>query len=152
MRSIWTSELAQRAKNLPANARDASSIPGLVRSPGGGHGNPLHYSCLENPMAGRHWGRRRETIRQKWTQRWTRCFSKPRNTKEGPGNTRGSDQVTSESVGRFTRVRPFATPRIIVPPGSSGSGILQARTLEWAALPFSRGIFLTRGSNVCLLR
>ena len=147
--------MALLVKNPPANARDArvtGLILRLVRSPGGGHGNPLHYSCLENPMAGRHWGRRRETTRQKWTQRWTRCFSKPRNTKEGPGNTRGSDQVTSESVGRFTRVRPFATPRIIVPPGSSGSGILQARTLEWAALPFSRGIFLTRGSNVCLLR
>ena len=39
-------------KNLPANAgdiRDAGSIPGLGRFPGGGHGNPLQYSCLENP-------------------------------------------------------------------------------------------------------
>ena len=39
--------------NLPANAgdvRDASSIPGLGRSPGGGHGNLLQYSPLENPM------------------------------------------------------------------------------------------------------
>ena len=37
-------------KNLPANAGDASSIPGLGRSPGGENGNPLQYSCLENPM------------------------------------------------------------------------------------------------------
>ena len=40
-------------KNPPANAgviRDAGSISGLRRSPGGGHGNPLQYSCLENPM------------------------------------------------------------------------------------------------------
>ena len=40
-------------KNLPANAGDAKdmdSIPGLERSPGGGHGNPLQYSCQENPM------------------------------------------------------------------------------------------------------
>ena len=40
-------------KNLPANAgdiRDMGSIPGSGRSPGGGHGNPLQYSCLENPM------------------------------------------------------------------------------------------------------
>ena len=39
--------------NRPANAgdaRDASSIPGLGRSPGGGHGNPLQRSCPENPM------------------------------------------------------------------------------------------------------
>ena len=40
-------------KNPPANAgdkRDTGSISGLVRSPGEGHGNPLQYSCLENPM------------------------------------------------------------------------------------------------------
>ena len=40
-------------KNLPANAgdvRDVGSIPGLGRSPAGGHGNPLQYSCLKNPM------------------------------------------------------------------------------------------------------
>ena len=30
--------------------RDPGSIPGLGRSPGGGHGTPLQYSCLENPM------------------------------------------------------------------------------------------------------
>ena len=38
--------------NLDANVgdiRDAGSIPGLGRSPRGGHGNPLQYSCLENP-------------------------------------------------------------------------------------------------------
>ena len=40
-------------KNPPANAgdvRDTGSIPGLGRSLGGGHSNPLQYSCLENPM------------------------------------------------------------------------------------------------------
>ena len=40
-------------KNAPANAgkvRDSGSIPESGRSPGGGHGNPLQYSCLENPM------------------------------------------------------------------------------------------------------
>ena len=39
--------------NLPAEAGaagDEGSVPGLGRSPGGGHGNPLQYSCLENPM------------------------------------------------------------------------------------------------------
>ena len=45
--------MAQVVKNLPANAgdiRDLGSIPGSGRSPGGGHGNPLQYSCLENSM------------------------------------------------------------------------------------------------------
>ena len=37
-------------KNLPANAGDAGSIPGSVRSPREGNGNPLQYSCLENAM------------------------------------------------------------------------------------------------------
>ena len=40
-------------KNPPANAgdvRDMGSVSGLRRPPGGGHGNPLQYSCLENPM------------------------------------------------------------------------------------------------------
>ena len=37
-------------KNLPANAGDLGSIPGLGGSPGAGNGNPLQYSCLENPM------------------------------------------------------------------------------------------------------
>ena len=36
-------------KNPAANAGDAGWIPGLGRSSGGGHGNPLQYSCLENP-------------------------------------------------------------------------------------------------------
>ena len=40
-------------KNLCANAGDkgdSGSIPGLGRSPGGGHGNPLQHSCLKNPL------------------------------------------------------------------------------------------------------
>ena len=45
-------------KNPPANTEatgDAGSLPGLERSPGGGHGNPLQYSCLENPMVRGAW-------------------------------------------------------------------------------------------------
>ena len=48
----WT-PVALVVKNPPANARDirdAGSVPGSGRSPGGGHDNPLQYSCLENPM------------------------------------------------------------------------------------------------------
>ena len=46
------SQVVLVVKNLPANAGDVrhtGSIPGLGRSPGRGHGNPLQYSCLENP-------------------------------------------------------------------------------------------------------
>ena len=37
-------------KNLPANTGNVGLIPGSVRSPGEGNGNPLQYSCLGNPM------------------------------------------------------------------------------------------------------
>ena len=49
---LGASQVALVVKNPPANAgdlRDVGSVPGLGRSPGGGHGNPLQYSCLENP-------------------------------------------------------------------------------------------------------
>ena len=51
----WASHVAQMVKNPPANAEDPSSIPGSGRSPGRGHGNPLQYSCLENPMDRAAW-------------------------------------------------------------------------------------------------
>ena len=46
------SQMVLVVKNLPANAgqRDAGLIPGWGRRPGGGNGNPLQYSCLENPV------------------------------------------------------------------------------------------------------
>ena len=59
--------MALVVKNLPANAgdiRDLDLIPGSGRSPGGGHGNPSQYSCLENPYGQRSlagyspWGHR----------------------------------------------------------------------------------------------
>ena len=45
-------------KELACNAedtRDMGSVPGLGRSPGGGHSNPVQYSCLENPMDREAW-------------------------------------------------------------------------------------------------
>ena len=42
-------------KNLPANAGDAGSIPGMGKSPGEGNGNPLQYSCLGNPIDREAW-------------------------------------------------------------------------------------------------
>ena len=52
---VWTFQVALVEKNLPANAdggdvRVVRSVPGLGRYPGGRNGNPLKYSCLENPM------------------------------------------------------------------------------------------------------
>ena len=49
---LWASQVALVVKNLPASAdvRDMGLIPGLGKSPGIGNGNPLQYSCLEDPM------------------------------------------------------------------------------------------------------
>ena len=52
------SQVALEVKNPPVNARDIKDyglIPGLGRSSGEGHGNPLQYSCLENPMGRGVW-------------------------------------------------------------------------------------------------
>ena len=49
---FWASQVALVLKNMPANAGDISdlgSTAGSVKSPGGGHGYSLQYSCLENP-------------------------------------------------------------------------------------------------------
>ena len=49
---LGASQVVLVVKNPPANAgdiRDGGSVPGWERSPGGGHGNPFQYSCLENP-------------------------------------------------------------------------------------------------------
>ena len=57
-------------KNLPANAgdvRDTGSIPGSGRSPGGGHGNPLQYSCLEKAMDRGAWWPMVHTVAKSWT-------------------------------------------------------------------------------------
>ena len=53
VKNLGASHVVLVVKNPPASAgdiRDMNSIPGLGRPPGGGHGNPLQYSCLEKPM------------------------------------------------------------------------------------------------------
>ena len=58
-------------KNLPDNTgdiRDTGLIPRLGRSPGGGHGNSLQYSCLENPMDRGAWRATVHGVAQSWTQ------------------------------------------------------------------------------------
>ena len=84
------SQMALMVKNPPANAgdvRDTESIPGSGRSPGGGYGNPLQYSCLENPMdRGACWATVHEVVKSqtwlKWLGKqaypWQRCWVAPK--------------------------------------------------------------------------
>ena len=55
-------------KNPPANAGDVGSIPGSGRSPGGGNGNPLQYSCLGNPTDRGAWRAIVRGVVKIWTQ------------------------------------------------------------------------------------
>ena len=69
--SSRASQVVIVVKNLPAHTgdiRDTASIPGLRRSLGEGHGNPLHYSCLENPMDRGAWGSTVHGVAKSWTQ------------------------------------------------------------------------------------
>ena len=52
---VWGFPGGSEVKASASNAGDLGLIPGLGRSPGEGNGNPLQYSCLENPMDGGAW-------------------------------------------------------------------------------------------------
>ena len=97
-------------KNLPASAgdiRDVGSIPGLRRFPGEGHGNPLQYSCLENPVDRGAWWAAVHGVAQSWT--WLKQLSMHACIGEGNGNLlqysclenpvdRGAGQATVHGV------------------------------------------------------
>ena len=67
----WASQVALVVKNPTANTgdvRDMGLIPALGRSPGGGHDNPLQYSCLENPMDRGAWWASFHGVTKIWTR------------------------------------------------------------------------------------
>ena len=68
---FWGSQVALVVKNLPTNAggiRGTGSIPGSGRSPGEENGNPLQYSCLENPVDRGAWQAAVHGVTKSWTQ------------------------------------------------------------------------------------
>ena len=81
---LRASQVALVVKTPPADAGDpgdAGLIPGLERSPGGGHGNSLQYSCLENPMDRGAWwatvhgvAQSRTRLKRLSTHAWSRMF------------------------------------------------------------------------------
>jgi len=75
---IGTSRAELVVENLPDSAGDAGDvglIPGSERSPEGGHGNPLQYSCLENPMDRGAWQATVHRVAK--SQTWLEWFSTP---------------------------------------------------------------------------
>ena len=141
--------------NPPANAgdvRDVVSVPGLGRSPGGGHGNPLQYSYLENPMDRGAW---QATVcccccyqvasvvsdsvrphRRQPTRLPCPWDSLGKNTRVGCHFLLQCMKVKSES--EVAQSCPTLSDTVDCSlPGSSVHGILQARVLEWGAMAFS---------------
>ena len=112
--------MALVVKNLPVNAGDtgdASSIPGSGRSPGGGNGNRLQYSYLENPHGQR-----------------SLVGHSPQDCKESD-----TTEHSTAAAAAAESLRPCPTlcdPIDSSPPGSPVPGSLQARTLEWVAISF----------------
>ena len=89
-KSIWTI-------NPPANAGDVGSFPGSGRSPREGNGNPLQYSCLENPM---NRGARRATVHGA-TKVWDMNNNSKSECLNNNGKSRSEIRVESRLIPRF---------------------------------------------------
>ena len=137
-------------RNLPANAGargDVRSIPGLGRSLGVGNGNPLQYSCLENPMIRGAWQAIVHEVAKSWTRLsdflYCKCSLSLDNSELisiWKGNTCSWCQGQHCCCCLVAQSCPtLLDPMDCSPPGSSVHGISQARILEWVAFSFSTG-------------
>ena len=118
-------------KNPSVNSGDiknAGSIPGLGKTPGGGHGNPLQYCCLENPMErGAWWAIVHRVAKSRAQLRRQLCIALWK-----------VNHSTAAAAAKSLQLCPtLCNPIDGSPPGSTIPGILQARTLEWVATSFS---------------
>ena len=115
-------------KSLPTNAGDIGDtglIPGWGKSPGGVHGNPLEYSCMENLH-----GQRRLVGYS--AQGW-----KESDTTEATEHAHMHKAARTAAAKLRQSCPTLCDPIDGSPPGSPAPGILQARTLEWVAISFS---------------
>ena len=115
------------SRESTCNAGDLDLIPALGRSPGGGNGNPLRYSCLGNLMdSGAWWA----TVQGVQRVRYNLA------TKQQQQINRGNDKAAAAAKSHQSCLT-LCDPIDGSPPGSPIPGILQARTLEWVAISFS---------------
>ena len=66
--AVGASPVAQTGKKITCNTGNLGLIPGWGRPPGGGHGNPLQYSCLESPMDREAWWATVHRVTKSWTR------------------------------------------------------------------------------------
>ena len=83
--SFWERAVGKESAN---NAGDLGSIPGLERSPGEGHGNPLQYSCLENSKDKGAWQATVHGVAKSWTRPSDFHFTWKRDSERLPQNSR----------------------------------------------------------------
>ena len=97
---MWASQVALVVKRLPAEEGDVDSIPGSGRSPGGGHGNSLQHSCLENPMDRGAWWATIHRVTKSQTQlKWLRTHGRNENLLYSTRNaTEHSDDLTGKEI------------------------------------------------------
>ena len=119
---LFRASCVSAGKESACNVGELGSIPRLGRTPGGGHGKTLQYSCLENTMGREAW--------QSTVHKVTK-----------------SDVCVCVSVSCFI-VSDSLQPIDCIPPSPSLHGILQARTLEWVAISFSKRNYRKKESEV----
>ena len=127
-------------KESACNARDSSSVPQLGRSPGGGHGNLLQYSCLENFMYRRAWQVIVHGVAKSWIDWATFTFRGPRRVDDVPPTStfRESNNCgTAAAAKSLQSCLTLCDPRDGSPQVSSVPRILQARILEWVDISLS---------------
>ena len=131
-----TFQLTPVVKNPPPSAgdtRDAGLIPELRKAPGGGNGNPLHYSCLENSMGTGGWWATIHRVAK--SQTWLSTHMQKYQITQ-----QIYDTIYSPAAAAAKSLQSCPTlcdPIDGSPPSSPVPGILQARILEWVAISFS---------------
>ena len=97
----WDSQMALVIKDLPANAEDvrgAGSIPGMGRFPGGGHGNPVQYSCQKNPMYRGAWQATVHRVAKSWTLlKWLSMHAHAKYLAQSRSSINNRDHATEPS-------------------------------------------------------
>ena len=116
-------------KNLPANAEDLKSIPGLGRSPGEGDGNPIQYSCLGNPMDRGAWRASVHEVAKSQKQQSTHSLNS-----SVPGTSTGDNKALRILIlyYGFDALQEFFISRILIDLGRSLNVVwIQHSTSVW---------------------
>ena len=115
--TIWVIREAPDGKESSCNTRDQDSIPGLGRSPGGGHGNPLQYSCPEKPHGQRNlvgyssWG-----LKELDTTDWLCLKGEPLLTPASPEDTRPEVRLVQPLIKLLLSLCVLGQVRLFVSP------------------------------------